>query len=34
MVDGKKIAEPVELQDKSEFVIGTTTLMLIVTDEA
>lgn len=34
MVDGKKITEPVELQDKSEFVIGTTTLMLIVTDEA
>jgi len=34
LVDGKKITEPVELQDKSEFVIGTTTLMLIVTDEA
>ena len=33
-VDGKKITAPVELQDKSEFVIGTTTLMLIVTDEA
>jgi len=34
LVDGKKISEPVELQDKSEFVIGMTTLMLIVTDEA
>lgn len=34
LVDGKKITAPVELQDKSEFVIGTTTLMLIVTDEA
>jgi predicted Zn finger-like uncharacterized protein len=33
LVDGKKIAEPLELQDKSEFVIGTTTLMLIVTEE-
>ena len=33
MVDGQKIAEPTELQDKSEFVIGTTTLMLIVTNE-
>ena len=34
MVDGRKIEEPTELQDKSEFVIGTTTLMLIVTQEA
>jgi len=34
LVDGRKITEPVELQDKSEFTIGTTTLMLIVTDEA
>jgi predicted Zn finger-like uncharacterized protein len=34
LVDGKKVTDPVELQDKSEFVIGTTTLMLIVTDEA
>ncbi len=34
LVDGKKIGGQVELQDKSEFVIGTTTLMLIVTDEA
>jgi predicted Zn finger-like uncharacterized protein len=33
LVDGKRITEPVELQDKSEFQIGTTTLMLIVTDE-
>jgi predicted Zn finger-like uncharacterized protein len=33
LVDGKKIAGQVELQDKSEFVIGTTTLMLIVTEE-
>ena len=33
LVDGKKVTEPVELQDKSEFVIGITTLMLIVTDE-
>jgi len=33
LIDGRKITEPVELQDKSEFVIGTTTLMLIVTDE-
>jgi predicted Zn finger-like uncharacterized protein len=34
LLDGKKITQPVELQDKSEFMIGTTTLMLIVTDEA
>jgi predicted Zn finger-like uncharacterized protein len=34
LVDGHKISEPVELQDKSEFQIGSTTLMLIVTDEA
>ncbi|HEY2829730.1 MAG TPA: FHA domain-containing protein [Thermoanaerobaculia bacterium] len=34
LVDGKKITDAVELQDKSEFVIGMTTLMLIVTDEA
>jgi predicted Zn finger-like uncharacterized protein len=33
-VDGQRIGEPTELQDKSEFVIGTTTLMLIVTNEA
>lgn len=33
LVDGQKITEPVELADKSEFQIGGTTLMLIVTDE-
>jgi len=33
LVDGQRIAEPVELQDKSEFQVGGTTLMLIVTDE-
>jgi predicted Zn finger-like uncharacterized protein len=32
-VDGQKLTEPAQLQDKSEFQIGTTTLMLIVTDE-
>jgi Inner membrane component of T3SS, cytoplasmic domain/zinc-ribbon domain len=32
LVDGEKITAPIELQDKSEFQIGTTTLMLIVTD--
>jgi hypothetical protein len=34
LVDGKKILEPTELQDKSEFQIGGTTLMLIVTQES
>ena len=34
LLDGRRITEMTELQDKSEFVIGTTTLMLIVTDEA
>jgi hypothetical protein len=34
LVDGKKIAEATELQDKSEFQIGGTTIMLIVTDDA
>ena len=34
LVDGRKITEPTELQDKSEFQIGGTTLMLIVTDDA
>jgi predicted Zn finger-like uncharacterized protein len=34
LVDGRKIADPTELQDKSEFQIGSTVLMLIVTDEA
>ena len=33
LIDGKKISGQVELQDKSEFVIGTSTLMLIVTEE-
>ncbi len=33
MVDGTRITDPVELPDKGEFQIGTTTLMLIVTDE-
>ena len=34
LVNGQRIAEPVEIQDKSEFQVGSTTLMLIVTDEA
>jgi predicted Zn finger-like uncharacterized protein len=34
LVDGSKIAAPRELQDKSEFQIGGTTIMLIVTDDA
>ena len=34
LVDGAKIADAVELQDKSEFQVGATTLMLIVTEEA
>jgi predicted Zn finger-like uncharacterized protein len=34
MVNGEKITEPVDLSDKSEFQVGTSTLMLIVTDEA
>jgi pSer/pThr/pTyr-binding forkhead associated (FHA) protein len=33
LVDGRKITEPTELQDKSEFQIGGTTIMLIVTDD-
>jgi pSer/pThr/pTyr-binding forkhead associated (FHA) protein len=32
--DGQRLTDPVELHDKSEFQIGTTVLMLIVTDEA
>lgn len=32
-VDGRKITEPTELSDKGEFQIGSTTLMLIVTEE-
>ena len=31
LVDGEKITRPVELHNHSEFTIGTTTLMLIVT---
>ncbi len=34
LVDGRKLLAPVELQDKSEFQIGGTTLMLIVTQES
>jgi len=34
IVDAVKITAPVEIQDKSEFQIGGTTLMLIVTEEA
>ncbi len=30
---GEKVGDPVELNDKSEFQVGLTTLMLIVTDE-
>ena len=33
LVDGDKIDGVVDLQDKSEFQVGSTTLMLIVTDE-
>jgi predicted Zn finger-like uncharacterized protein len=33
LVNGEKINEPVELSDKSEFQVGSTTLMLIVTDD-
>jgi predicted Zn finger-like uncharacterized protein len=33
LVNGEKIEEAVELSDKSEFQVGTTTLMLIVTDD-
>ena len=34
LVDGQKISGTVELQNQSEFQIGSTTLMLIVTDDA
>jgi hypothetical protein len=34
IVDGVKLTAPAEIQDKSEFQIGGTTLMLIVTEEA
>lgn len=33
LVSGEKISESVELADKSEFQVGTTTLMLIVTED-
>jgi len=33
MVNGEKITDAVELQDKSEFLVGASTIMLIVTDE-
>lgn len=33
LVGGEKIGESVELADKSEFQVGTTTLMLIVTED-
>jgi predicted Zn finger-like uncharacterized protein len=33
LVDGEKLTGPLELQDKSEFQIGGTTLMLIVTED-
>ena len=33
LVSGEKINEPAELSDKSEFQVGATTLMLIVTEE-
>lgn len=34
MYEGQKITEPVELQNHSEFVVGGTTLMLIVTEDS
>lgn len=33
LVDGEKITAPLELQNHSEFQIGSTTIMLIVTDD-
>jgi len=33
LIDGQRIGDPVEITDKSEFQIGATTLMLIVTDD-
>jgi pSer/pThr/pTyr-binding forkhead associated (FHA) protein len=33
LIDGERITETIELQDKAEFQIGSTILMLIVTDE-
>ncbi len=34
LISGEKIAGSVEISDKSEFQVGSTTLMLIVTDDA
>lgn len=34
LVDGVKITKPTEIADKGEFVVGASTLMLIVTEEA
>jgi len=34
LVNGEKITEPTELVDKGEFVVGSSTIMLIVTEEA
>ena len=34
LVDDARLTEPVEIQDKSEFQIGGTTLMLIVTEDS
>jgi len=34
LIGGERITESVELSDKSEFQVGATTLMLIVTDDA
>lgn len=34
LVDGRRITEATEIQDKAEFVIGGSTLMFIVTDES
>lgn len=34
LINGEKIAGPTEIVDKGEFVVGSSTLMLIVTEEA
>lgn len=34
LVEGEKIGGPTEISDKGEFVVGSSTLMLIVTEEA
>jgi len=34
LLDGRRITEATELQDKTEFVVGGSTLMFIVTDES